>query len=562
MARIQSRDLEKQECYMGMFGLKKSGVSMPWTKEMVDEFVRCADDPVYFIKTYCRIVNLDQGEIPFKMWRYQEDMVATMATNRFSIIMLPRQMGKTQTTAGFLLHQAIFNKHNRIAILANKEDGAVEVLDRIQFMYSSLPSWLQPGVVTWNKGDIKFDNGSKIFTAATSLSAIRGRSVNCVTGDTMVTIVDDSDSVYYTNIEKAPRWADSSSNHKYIHQRQEGVAVYYTVYEVTNKVNGKIYVGYHQTNDLEDGYLGSGKLIQRAVAKHGPAAFSKRYLGIFDNRDAAENLEAEIVNREFTLRDDTYNICLGGNVRIMVGKNNPFYGKTHTKETIDRITNKTRGMVTGRGIEISFNGKQYPSFYKLINENSQFSKTKKITEAFRSGMLCFVDVELQSKYHEEQIRKAFDRIENSKKLSITAKQRFTGKVKEIEHRKKISDKLKGRSRPYNQILNKDSEKIRKTAEKNTGSKRTEESRLKMSLARKALIDRGGGDLVGNGWIYANDPLTGVIKRFKSKDEIPDGWLHGNPRISSKGTVMYNNGLVVKKFKPGEQPEGWVKGMIR
>lgn len=437
MARIQSRDLEKQECYMGMFGLKKSGVSMPWTKEMVDEFVRCADDPIYFIKTYCRIVNLDQGEIPFKMWRYQEDMVATMATNRFSIIMLPRQMGKTQTTAGFLLHQAIFNKHNRIAILANKEDGAVEVLDRIQFMYSSLPSWLQPGVVTWNKGDIKFDNGSKIFTAATSLSAIRGRSVNCVTGDTMVTIVDDSDSVYYTNIEKAPRWADSSSNHKYIHQRQEGVAVYYTVYEVTNKVNGKIYVGYHQTNDLEDGYLGSGKLIQRAVAKHGPAAFSKRYLGIFDNRDAAENLEAEIVNRE-----------------------------------------------------------------------------------------------------------------------------FTGKVKEIEHRKKISDKLKGRSRPYNQILNKDSEKIRKTAEKNTGSKRTEESRLKMSLARKALIDRGGGDLVGTGWIYANDPLTGVIKRFKSKDEIPDGWLHGNPRISSKGTVMYNNGLVVKKFKPGEQPEGWVKGMIR
>ena len=101
-----------------------------------------------------------------------------MDKNSFKILMLQRQMGKTQVTAAFILHEIIFKSNYSVAILANKDTSAREVLDRIQFMYTLLPSWMQLGVVTWNKGDIKLDNGSKVFTAATSPSAIRGRSVN------------------------------------------------------------------------------------------------------------------------------------------------------------------------------------------------------------------------------------------------------------------------------------------------------------------------------------------------------------------------------------------------
>ena len=178
MARIDSPLLDKSQTYLGNALLKKSGVKTKYTEEMIAEFARCSEDVIYFVKTYCRIISLDEGEVPFKLFKYQEEMLVEMAKNRFTMLMLPRQMGKTQVTAAFILHEIIFKSNYSVAILANKDTSAREVLDRIQFMYTLLPSWMQLGVVTWNKGDIKLDNGSKVFTAATSPSAIRGRSVN------------------------------------------------------------------------------------------------------------------------------------------------------------------------------------------------------------------------------------------------------------------------------------------------------------------------------------------------------------------------------------------------
>ncbi len=191
MPRIESPPLDKSQTYLGNALLKKSGVKSEWTKEMLEEYVRCADDPIYFIKTYCRIISLDHGEVPFNMWPYQEELIINMHIQRFLLVMLPRQMGKTQVAAAHLMHQVMFNKNYTVAILANKDAAAREVLDRIQFMYCSLPSWLQHGVLTWNKGDIKLDNGSKIFTAATSVSAIRGKSCNCIYLDEFAHVEND-----------------------------------------------------------------------------------------------------------------------------------------------------------------------------------------------------------------------------------------------------------------------------------------------------------------------------------------------------------------------------------
>ncbi len=88
--------------------------------------------------------------------------------------------------------------------------------------------------------------------------------------------------------------------------------MYYLIYKTTNKINGKIYIGAHKTDDLEDGYLGSGKYIGNAIEKYGPKSFTREILETFDNPEDMYQLEAELVDEVFVNRKDTYNIKLGG----------------------------------------------------------------------------------------------------------------------------------------------------------------------------------------------------------------------------------------------------------
>lgn len=90
------------------------------------------------------------------------------------------------------------------------------------------------------------------------------------------------------------------------------MGTFYTIYKTTNKINGKIYIGKHQTNVLNDSYFGSGKLLLAAIEKYGITAFEKQILFLFDNEQEMNAKEAELVTEEFCLREDTYNLCLGG----------------------------------------------------------------------------------------------------------------------------------------------------------------------------------------------------------------------------------------------------------
>ena len=166
--------------YLGNERLKKVGVELTYTEEQAVEIVKCMEDPVYFIKTYVKIVNVDRGLVPFDMWPFQEEMVKSFHNNRFSIAKMPRQVGKTTTTVGYMLWCVLFQEEYSIAILANKGQLAQEILSRIQKAYEYLPIWLQQGIIVWNKRNIELENGSKIYAYATSAAGVRGGSYNLI----------------------------------------------------------------------------------------------------------------------------------------------------------------------------------------------------------------------------------------------------------------------------------------------------------------------------------------------------------------------------------------------
>ena len=169
-----------EQNYLGNPNLKKANVQQEWTKEELQEYKRCMDDPQYFVEKYIMIVSLDEGLVPFKLYDFQKEMIGTFHNNRFTICKLPRQSGKSTTIIAYLLHYVLFNPTVIVAILANKAATARDLLGRLQLAYEHLPKWLQQGVMSWNKGSLELENGSKILASSTSASAVRGGSYNII----------------------------------------------------------------------------------------------------------------------------------------------------------------------------------------------------------------------------------------------------------------------------------------------------------------------------------------------------------------------------------------------
>lgn len=168
--------LNRRSRYLGDSDLKREGVAMRLTPEMAQEWLKCRDDIVYFVKTYMRIVHVDHGMVLFKTWAFQDKMLKNMDKHRFFISKCPRQVGKSIVTAAFILHYIIFNKSKNVGILANKASTSSEILDRVKKGFRYLPDFLQQGVRIWNKNSIELENGSKVSSHATSSSSVRGQS--------------------------------------------------------------------------------------------------------------------------------------------------------------------------------------------------------------------------------------------------------------------------------------------------------------------------------------------------------------------------------------------------
>jgi len=216
------------EAYLGNPNLFKANTKIEYTEEQVLEIAKCMEDPIYFISKYIKIVNIDQGLVPFDLYKFQEKMVETFHKNRFSIAKLPRQSGKSTTIIAYLLHQVIFNDNINVAILANKSSTARDLLGRLQLAYENLPAWLQQGVLNWNKGSLELENGSKILAAATSSSAIRGGSFNIIFLDEFAFIPNNISEQFFSSVY--PTISSGKKSKVMIVSTPHGMNMYYKLW--------------------------------------------------------------------------------------------------------------------------------------------------------------------------------------------------------------------------------------------------------------------------------------------------------------------------------------------
>ena len=188
------------DVYLGNPLLKKANVQQEFTKEQILEFMACKNDPVYFAKQHVKIVSLDEGLVPFQPYDFQERLINNFHENRFNICKMPRQTGKSTTSVSYLLHYAVFNDNVNIGILANKAATARDLLGRLQTAYENLPKWMQQGIISWNKGSLELENGSKILAASTSASAVRGMSFNILFLDEFAFVPNHIADAFFSSV--------------------------------------------------------------------------------------------------------------------------------------------------------------------------------------------------------------------------------------------------------------------------------------------------------------------------------------------------------------------------
>jgi hypothetical protein len=172
--------MSSEDSYLGNRLLKPTNVQQQFTKHEVEEYVKCQNDIIYFLKNYVQVIHVDKGLVPFNLYDYQEDLINTIQNNRYVIVKSARQSGKSVTSLGYILHYILFNKTKIVGMLANKASTSRELLGRLQTAYQHLPKFLQQGIVEWNKGNLELENGSKIIASSTSSSAIRGFSFSLI----------------------------------------------------------------------------------------------------------------------------------------------------------------------------------------------------------------------------------------------------------------------------------------------------------------------------------------------------------------------------------------------
>ena len=160
---------------------KKAHIKEEWNEEKIKHMIACSDPATgyeHFVKNFFYIQHPVKGKVLFQPYEYQERLLGSYHNYRFNINMMPRQSGKTTCAAGYLLWYAMFHPDQTVLVAAHKYTGAQEIMQRIRYGYELCPDFLRAGVVSYNKGSIEFDNGSRIVSATTTGNTGRGMYIS------------------------------------------------------------------------------------------------------------------------------------------------------------------------------------------------------------------------------------------------------------------------------------------------------------------------------------------------------------------------------------------------
>ena len=229
--------ISKAKNYLGNPHLKRIGVTQQMTADEVEEYIRCSQNPTYFIERYVKIISLDKGFIKIKLYPFQKDAIEKINDNRKIIVKAGRQVGKTTMVVGYILWYILFNEEKFVAILANKASTAREILSRVKIAYEALPLWLQQGVRTWNKGDIELENNCRVMATSTASSAIRGFSISLLYLDEFAFVPSNIADDFFTSVY--PTISSGQTSKILISSTPNGMNHYYKMWtEATENRNG------------------------------------------------------------------------------------------------------------------------------------------------------------------------------------------------------------------------------------------------------------------------------------------------------------------------------------
>ena len=174
-----------------------------YSDEQLEEFVSCADPdsgPMYFLDHFFYIQHPTRGKMVYHPFDYQKRLINTYHNYRYSISMMPRQTGKSTSAAGYLLWYAMFVPDSTILIAAHKYTGSQEIMQRIRYAYELCPDHIRAGVTSYNKGNLDFENGSRIVSATTTENTGRGMSISLLYADEFAFVRPTIAKEFWTSI--------------------------------------------------------------------------------------------------------------------------------------------------------------------------------------------------------------------------------------------------------------------------------------------------------------------------------------------------------------------------
>lgn len=191
---------QEDKYYLGNSNLPTANMEFEWTPKMVRELKKSKQNILYFAENFFFIVNLDKGKMRIPLYASQKRVLRSLRDNRFVACLASRQTGKTTMMTIYALWIACFQEDQRILVVANKEQTAINIFSRIRTAYEMLPNYLKPGVVEYGKTSMKLANGSSIGISTTSSDAGRGDSCNVLILDELAFIPNNLVDAFWKSV--------------------------------------------------------------------------------------------------------------------------------------------------------------------------------------------------------------------------------------------------------------------------------------------------------------------------------------------------------------------------